>query len=153
MLKHVSLGPLAKAVGVPSSLPVPLLWSRANATDMAIISGYIPLIREANPFKYPPSKLAVASAVRFAYTHVLQYFLVRHPALFKSLFHEDNVIPNKASRYGRTCVLNWWKRAYEQYPEIALPPTTQVIEEAVDSASRGGQVYLIDYPFEMFILI
>jgi hypothetical protein len=144
---------LSQAVGVPTSIPTPLEWVRANATDRAIITGYLPLIRAANPVANPPTKLAAVPAIRFSYVNVLEHFLTQHRSIFVFVF-KDDIIPIKASRYGRTAVLSWWKHGFEQHPDLIAPPKVGTIAEAIDSASRGGQVTSLDWwlssglPFE-----
>lgn len=144
---------LSQAVGVPTSIATPLEWVRANATDRAMITGYLPLIRAANPTANPPTKLGATVAIRFGYVNVLEHFLTQHHTIFLSMF-KDDIIPIKASRYGRTAVLFWWKHGFEQHPDLIAPPKVGTIAEAIDSASRGGQVASLEWwlssrlPFE-----
>ncbi|KAG6841384.1 hypothetical protein C0991_011724 [Blastosporella zonata] len=135
---------LAKAVGVPTSLPRPLEWSRASCTDTAILSGHVPLIRASEPCLHPPTKVGAVLAIRLSYVNVLEYFLSAHHSIFLSIFKED-LIPIKASRHGRTDVLSWWKHGFEQHPHLIPPPTPGSAAEAVDGASRNGQVASLDW--------
>ncbi|CCL99194.1 uncharacterized protein FIBRA_01209 [Fibroporia radiculosa] len=144
ILDHVGDWELAKAVGVPTSLPEPLEWNRASACDHAILTGYLPLIRAADPSTHPPTKRGALLAARFCYIHVLEYFLTQNRSLFQSMFKND-LLPITASLYGRTAVLSWWKYAREQNPDILLPPKPTSIAEAIDGASRNGQVASLDW--------
>lgn len=135
---------LAKAVGVPTRLSKPLEWSRASVTDKAMLPGYVPLIRAANPCLNPPTKVGAVLAVRFGYVNVLEYFLSTYHSIFQSIF-KDDLIPIKASRHGRTDVLSWWKHGFEHHPLLIPPPTPMSIAEAIDGASRNGQVVSLDW--------
>jgi hypothetical protein len=44
ILDQVGDWELAKAVGLPTSLPEPLPWTRASLTDYALLTGYLPLL-------------------------------------------------------------------------------------------------------------
>ncbi|KAF9469998.1 hypothetical protein BDZ94DRAFT_1279094 [Collybia nuda] len=144
ILDHVGDWELAKAVGVPTSLPRPLEWSRASCTDQAIIPGYIPLIRASDPCVHPPTRIGGVLAIRFGYVNILEYFLSAHHSIFLSVFKGD-LIPIKASRHGRIEVLSWWKHGFEQHPHLIPPPTSGSIAEAIDGASRNGQVASLDW--------
>ncbi|OCH89872.1 hypothetical protein OBBRIDRAFT_835478 [Obba rivulosa] len=144
IMDHVGDWELAKAVGVPTSLPQPLEWTRANATDHAILTGYLPLIRATDPATNPPTGIGAILAVRFSYVNVLEYFLSQHRAIFLSKYKDDS-LPITASQHGRTAVLSWWKHAREQYPDIIPVPKPASIAEAIDRASRNGQVASLDW--------
>ncbi|KII95704.1 hypothetical protein PLICRDRAFT_693860 [Plicaturopsis crispa FD-325 SS-3] len=153
ILDQVGDWELSKAVGVPTGLPQPLEWNRASCTDHAMIPGYLPLIRSADPVAHPPTKIGANLAVRFGYVNVLEFFLTQHHDIFLSIF-QDDLIPVKASRHGRTAVLSWWKHAFEHHPELLSPPKPGSIADAIDGASRNGQVASLDWwlasglPFE-----
>ncbi|RPD52747.1 hypothetical protein L226DRAFT_517576 [Lentinus tigrinus ALCF2SS1-7] len=135
---------LAKAVGVPTSLPQPPPWAHANPCDHAILSGYIPLIRASDPATHPPNRMSAKLAVRFSYVNVLEYFFTHHRSIFLSMYKHD-LIPITASRHGRTAVLSWWKHTHDLHPDaIPLPDSTSVAE-AIDGASRDGQVASLDW--------
>ncbi|KAH9942226.1 uncharacterized protein BXZ73DRAFT_97645 [Epithele typhae] len=135
---------LAKAVGVPTSLPPPQPWARAHSSDYAILSGYIPLIRAADPATHRPTRVSAVLVVRFSYVHVLEYFFTHHRALFLSLY-KDDLLPITASLHGRTAVLSWWKYTHDAHPDILPPPRARSVAEAIDGASRHGQVASLDW--------
>ncbi|KAF5354635.1 hypothetical protein D9756_005436 [Leucocoprinus leucothites] len=145
IMEHVGDWEFANAVGIPTSLPRPLDWSRATHTDYATLTGHLPAIRAAKPSEDNPlTKLGAVVAIRFGYVNVLEYFLSQHHAMFQSAF-KDDLIPIKASRHGRILVLSWWKHAFEHHPDLIPPPASGTIAEAVDGASRNGQVASLDW--------
>ncbi|OJT01940.1 hypothetical protein TRAPUB_7584 [Trametes pubescens] len=153
IMDHVGDWELAKAVGVPTSLPQPIPWTRANACDHAILTGYIPLIRAADPATHRPTKVSAVLAVRFSYVNVLEYLFTYHRPVFLSMYRHD-LLPITASLHGRTAVLSWWKNTHDHHPDVLpLPPPTS-IADAIDGASRNGQVSSLDWwlasgmPFE-----
>ena len=144
ILDHLGNWPLCRALGVPTSLAVPQEWSTAGATDLAMLTGSVSLIRASDPALNPPTRLGATAAVRFGYVNVLEYLLTRHQPIFLSVFGDD-LIPTTASRHGRTAVLAWWKHGFEQHPELVLPPKPGTIAEAVDGASRNGKITSLDW--------
>lgn len=134
---------LAKAVGVPTSIPQPLQWARAKPIDHAILSGYLPLIRAADPGADRPTRVSAVLIVRFGYVHVLEYFFTQHRSVFQSMFEQDLHIV--ASLHGRISVLAWWKHHHDQYPDILPLPRPIAVAEAIDGASRNGQVASLDW--------
>lgn len=147
ILDHVGDWELSRALGIPTSLPQPLDWSRATQTDYATLTGHLPTIRAAKPNDDNPlTQLGATFAVRCGYVNVLEYFLSQHHDMFRSAF-KDDLIPIKASRHGRICVLSWWKHVFEQHAGLISPPAWGTISEAVDGASRNGQVVSLDWWF------
>ncbi|KAI0918976.1 hypothetical protein AcW1_003520 [Taiwanofungus camphoratus] len=144
IMDHVGDWELAKAVGVPTSLPEPPSWTRASTSDHAILTGYLPLIRASDPSAHPPTKIGANLAVRFGYVNVLEYLLTQHRSIFLSLYKHD-CLPIIASLHGRTAVLSWWKHAREQYPDILSLPKPCSVADAIDGASRNGQVAALDW--------
>lgn len=146
IMDHVADWALARAVGVPTSLVRPPDWVHASATDEALLTGYLPLVRAADPAAHPPTKIGADVAVRFGYVHVLEYFLAHHRALFPTVFQGD-LIPVTAAAHGRTAVLSWWRRAAEAHPDVLPALSPRSAAEAVDDASRNGQVGALDWWF------
>lgn len=145
IVDHVGDWEFAKAIGVPTSLSRPLDWSRATATDYATLTGNLPLIRATRPSNENPlTSLGAVVAIRFGYVNVLEYFLSQHHQMFRSAF-KDDLIPTKASRHGRIPVLSWWKHVVEQHSDLIPPPAPGSVAEAVDGASRNGQVVSLDW--------
>ncbi|KAK0494743.1 hypothetical protein EDD18DRAFT_1395530, partial [Armillaria luteobubalina] len=144
IMNHVGDWELSRAVGVPTSIPRPLEWSRASCTDHAMITGSLPLIRAVDPTVNPPTKIGADLAVRFGYVHVLEFFLSHHHDIFLSIFKGD-LIPVKASRHGRINILSWWKHGFEHHPDLVPPPKPGSIADAIDGASRNGQIASLDW--------
>lgn len=144
ILDHLGNWPLCRALGVPTSLPVPHEWSTARPTDLAMLTGSVPLIRASDPALNPPTQLGAAAAVRFSYVNVLEFLLTQHRSIFLSVFGDD-LIPITASKHGRTAVLAWWKHGIEKHPELVLPPKKGTIAEAIDTASRNGKITSLDW--------
>ena len=144
IMDHVGDWELARAVGVPTSLAQPLEWAHAKQIDYAVLTGYLPVVRSADPAAHPPSRLSAVLAIRFGYVHVLEYFLAHHPPLFASLFKCD-LLPITASHHGRVSVLSWWYHAMALHPELVPPATRGAIANSIDGASRNGQVASLDW--------
>ncbi|KAL4079288.1 hypothetical protein J3A83DRAFT_4208593 [Scleroderma citrinum] len=145
--------PLSRTLGLPTSLPVPVDWCNACPTDLAMLTGSIPLVRACDPATNPPTKIGATAAVRFEYVHVLEFFITQYRSLFLSIFKDDLILVT-ASEHGRTAVLAWWKHGFEQHPDLVHPPKPGSIAEAIDGASRNGKVASLDWwassklPFE-----
>ncbi|KIK57831.1 hypothetical protein GYMLUDRAFT_262986 [Collybiopsis luxurians FD-317 M1] len=144
---------LTQALEIPTSLQPPLDWSRASPTDLALITGNLARIRTVDLDSNMPSRIGADIVIRFGYIHVLEFLYSRHHDLFLSVFHGD-LIPIRASQYGRTTVLSWWKREFELHPDVVPKPKAGSIADAVDAASRSGQIASLDWwmtcghPFE-----
>jgi len=134
---------LANAIGIPTLLPQPSDWEWATQTDRAVITGHLPTIRKA--LLSADNELTEAGTwliIRFGYVNVLEYFLSQHHEMFLGAFVWD-LIPTRASRYGRLNVLSWWKHALERHPDLI--PLQESITDAVESASRYGHVDVLDW--------
>jgi len=107
-----------------------------------MLSGFVPSILAADPARNPPSKLGAFVTIRFNYVHVLEMLLRAYRAQFLEWF-KDDIIAIRASVYGRTGVLTWWKHAVDaqQLPR----PKLSSIAEAIDGASRRGQTVSLDW--------
>lgn len=144
ILDHVGNWPLCRALGVPTSLPVPHEWVNACTTDLAMLTGSVSLIRASDPAFNPPTRLSAAAAVCFGYVNVLEFLLTQHRPIFFSVFGDD-LIPITASKHGCTAILAWWKHGFEQHPELVFPPKKGTIAESIDAASRSGKIASLDW--------
>ncbi|KAH9956536.1 hypothetical protein BC827DRAFT_1261803 [Russula dissimulans] len=153
IMDHVGDWELSKAVGLPNSLPQPLPWTRASPTDYALLTGYLPLLISCEPTIFPPTSIGAKLIVRFSYIHILAYFFRHCRPLFSEIFRRY-LIPITAAHHGRVDVLNWWQTMHTVYPEDFPLPDSHAIIEAIDGASRAGQVESLDWwlksglPFE-----
>ncbi|KAF7315174.1 hypothetical protein MIND_00031800 [Mycena indigotica] len=148
IMDHVGDWELARAVGVPTSLPRPSAWAAASPTDEAMLTGHLPSIHAVVPIKHP-STLGTDLAIRFGYINVLEYLLLESArqsdsSIFKTLFKND-VIPVKASLHGRLEVLSWWKNNIEQHPDLIAAPSPASISQALHNASCHGKVQVLDW--------
>lgn len=137
---------LTQALNVPTSLPKPPDWFRATKTDEAVLTGDTKVIRLALPHASlnPLTKLGAISIAQLGYVNVLEYFLSNHHDMFLASF-KDDLIPIKASRHGRIGVLSWWKHGFQSHPDLVPPPGPSCVADAVDGASRNGQVASLDW--------
>ena len=110
-----------------------------------MIAGYIPLICAADPAINPPTKLGATLAIRFGYVNVLEYFLTQHRPIFLSAFKDDLDSNKSFSIRPHRCFLSWWKHGFEHHSDLVAPPKKGTIAEAIDGASRGGQVASLDW--------
>ena len=154
IMDHIGDWELTKAVGLPTSLPQPLSWTRASPTDHALLTGYLPLIVSCEPSVHPPTTVGASLSVRFAYTHILSHLFTHHRPLFRKLY-KHHLILITAAHYGRVSVLDWWSSMHKEHPSESPTPPTRAIAEAIDGASRSGQVASLnwwlasdDLPFE-----
>ncbi|KAI0258865.1 hypothetical protein BC834DRAFT_909367 [Gloeopeniophorella convolvens] len=153
IMDHVGDWELSKAVGLPTSLPQPLLWARASSTDHALLTGYLPLLVSCDPTARPPTSVGARLVVRFSYIHILSYIFHHYRAFFPRFFRH-HVIPITAAHNGRIDVLNWWQSMRHEYPEDIPAPDERATIEAIDGASRTGEVASLDWwlasglPFE-----
>ncbi|KZV61669.1 hypothetical protein PENSPDRAFT_678516 [Peniophora sp. CONT] len=133
---------LSKAVGLPTALPPPLAWARANGTDHALLTGYLPLLVSADPDAHPPSAVGATLTVRFGYTHILAYLFRAHKPVFTKMFRSD-LIPVTAMAHGRVHVLEWWLSRVNA-GEL-LPVKDEKAAVALENASRAGQARALEW--------
>jgi hypothetical protein len=144
---------LTKAVGLPTSLSQPSLWTRASPTDHALLTGFLPLLVSCEPSLRPPTSIGARLIVRFSYIHILAYFHRHCRARFGDIFR-NHLIPITAAHHGRVAVLDWWQSMRKVHPEDFPIPDSRAIIDAIDGASRAGQVDSLDWwlksglPFE-----
>ena len=153
ILDQVGDWELAKAVGLPTSLPQPLPWTRASSTDRALFTGYLPLLISCEPMHRPPTRVGARFIVRFSYIHILEYFFRQCRPVFDEIFGH-HLIPITAAHHGCVDVLSWWQTMHTLCLEDFPVPESRAIIEAIDGASRAGHVESLDWwlksglPFE-----
>ena len=144
---------LTKAVGLPTSLSQPSTWKDASPTDRALLTGFLPLLVSCEPNIRPPTCIGARLIVRFSYIHILTYLHRHCRARFGEIF-PNYLIPKTAAHHGRVAVLDWWQSMRKVYPEDFPIPDSCAIIDAIDGASRAGQVDSLDWwlksglPFE-----
>ena len=153
ILDQVGDWELAKAVGLPTSLHQPLHWTRASPTDYALLTGFLPLLISCEPTLRPPTSVGARLIIRFSYIHILAYLFRHCRPLFGEIFRR-HLIPITAAHHGRVDVLNWWQTMHTVYPGDFPALDSCAIIDAIDGASRTGQVESLDWwlvsglPFE-----
>ncbi|KAK2613036.1 hypothetical protein QQS21_000965 [Conoideocrella luteorostrata] len=145
---------LAKALGIYTNLAMPptlslepkdptdplkvyeheLEWTVLTANSAAICKK----ISQSPPtFQYVPA-LVVKLIIRFALIDVLAYMEANRPDLFKAF--DGTTLPTNASAYyPRMDVLDFWKQS-KWFREKHIYDA-----EAVDIASKNGQVHILDW--------
>jgi hypothetical protein len=147
ILDQVGDWELAKAIGLPTSLPQPVPWTGASSTDHALLTGHLPLLVSCEPTIQPPTTVGAKLIIRFSYTHILSYFFRHCRPLFGKIFH-NHLIPITAAHNGRVDVLNWWQTMHTVYPEDFPLPNACAIADAIGGASRAGHVESLDWWLE-----
>jgi hypothetical protein len=132
---------LARAVGLPTSLVPPLEWTNPSPTDAAILAGYLPLIRAADPVTHPPTKAGVEVAIRFGYVYVLDHLRVHARTALLDVANGP-LIPNVASMHDRVHVLRWWAR---HVGDVFPPPHARHRASAVDEAASAGHIDVLHW--------
>jgi len=152
IMDHVGDWELTKAVGLPTSLPQPLQWSRASPIDHVLLTGYLPLLTR-EPALPLPTSIGARLVVRLSYIHILAYFHHHFRSRFNEIFRH-HLIPVTAAHHGRIDVLDWWRSIRKVHPEDFPIPDSRAVIEAIDGASRAGQVASLEWwlgsglPFE-----
>lgn len=135
---------LSTTLGVRTSLPKPAPWVEfATRLDMAILrsSRSITPVRYARRVDPDGGQLTQWGArvmLRFGYVHVLDY--LAHQDLRQLRQECRQLLPVVASAWGRTSVLEWAKNSL-----LGLRPDSKTTAEAIDEASRHGQVEVLDF--------
>ncbi|KAM0791208.1 hypothetical protein ACM66B_005690 [Microbotryomycetes sp. NB124-2] len=134
---------LATALGLQSArLPVTSPWLEfATSLDRAILhsaTSLEPIKRALAAGNTRWSDWGTRVMVRFALIHTLEFLLHRDPT--QTRHRCKRLLPVVASAWGRVNVLEWARdSAYE------LDPSPDTIAEALEEASRHGQVAALDF--------
>ena len=128
---------LATTLRAPHSLPLPSPWAeQATPLDHAILSSSLSLfpVHEALQAGHRQfTQWGARVMIRFSFLHVLDFFLKTDP---RQLREQCGILlPKVASAWGRVEVLKWATQS-----EFRLRPDRQTTAEAMDDASRHGQV-------------
>ncbi|KAM0747488.1 hypothetical protein T439DRAFT_328727 [Meredithblackwellia eburnea MCA 4105] len=134
---------LATTLGAPHSIPTTSPWlEQATPLDRAILLSSTTLA---------PVQAALADGnrtftqwgarvmIRFSYLHLLQFFLKTDPRQLKRQCQQ--LLPVVASAWGRVEVLRW---AVSE-SAMKLRPDRNTMAEAMDDASRHGQVQALEF--------
>ncbi|KAL2012309.1 hypothetical protein VTN00DRAFT_5027 [Thermoascus crustaceus] len=145
---HLGDWEIAKAVGIPTNLPVPKEWqshilkmSTPASLEYTILRGSFAAIKsriEALPRWKPLSDLACHLIFKFSRTDILTYLSENHLDLFWTTTRLTNLPYRASAIYGNPTILTWWRDA-------AALPTKDYIADAVDGASRAGFVDVLEW--------
>ncbi|KAJ5835843.1 hypothetical protein N7447_001869 [Penicillium robsamsonii] len=138
----------AKAVGIPTHLPVPQEWqshlpkmSTTATLEYTILRGSFAAIKnriDALPRWKPLSDLACHLIVKFSRTDILSYLTEQHLDLLWTTSRLTNIPYRASAIYGNPNVLTWWRDA----PAL---PNKEYMADAMDGASRAGFVEVLDW--------
>ena len=141
ILDHIGSWELSKAVGVPTSLLCPHLWSTsATALDHAILSTSLDRVR-ATPISPPFTHLGANLLIVFDLLDVLDYLwgLESLRTTFKKYYGDHfSMIPTLASTHNRPRILDWWISQSDINPKI-------VTSDAVDGACRNNSLDALEW--------
>lgn len=138
---HLGDWEIAKAVGIPTNLPVPKEWqchllkmSAPASLEYTILRGSFAAIRkriDSLPRWKPLSDLACHLIMKFSRTDILSYLTENHLDLLWTTSRLTKLPYRASAIYGNPEILTWWRDA----PAL---PTKDYIADAVDGASRAG---------------
>jgi hypothetical protein len=138
----------AKAVGIPTNIPVPQEWqshllkmSTPASLEYTILRGSFAAITkriDALPRWKPLSDLACHLIVKFSRTDILSYLTEKHLDLLWTTSRLTNIPYRASAIYGNPTVLTWWRDA----PAL---PNKEYMADAMDGASRAGFTHVLDW--------
>ncbi|KAB8263879.1 hypothetical protein BDV32DRAFT_104934 [Aspergillus pseudonomiae] len=145
---HLQDWEIAKAVGIPTNLPVPKEWqshllkmSAPASLEYTILRGSFAAIKkriDSLPRWKPISDLACHLIFKFSRTDILSYLTENHLDLLWTTSRLTNLPYRASAIYGNPNILTWWRDA----PAL---PTKEYIADAMDGASRAGFVNVLEW--------
>lgn len=137
ILDHVADWELSRALAIPTSLRRPREWQPASELDYAVLSGQLRRVRSASGVL---SKPAAIVSIRFGYTPILDYLYThKRPDFDREYGKRGQLLPTKASLYGRTQGLDWWLAHFGLHGKLVYN------KDAIDGACRNGHVAVLDW--------
>lgn len=141
IVHHTADWELAQALGVRAhpQLPTPAPWQEfATPLDRAILrsarADSLVAVRYARAHGHAHfTQWGARVMLRFALVRTIDYLYRADPDHFHAQC--DHLLPVVASAWGRRAVLDWANRAH-----FKLDPDPRIMAEAIDEASRHGQV-------------
>lgn len=145
---HLGDWEIAKAVGIPTNLPVPREWqphilkmSTPPSLEYTILRGSFTAItskiKELTPYT-PLSNLACHLIFKFSRTDILTYLLEKHPSLYSTTTRFKNIPYLASTIYDNPTILTWWRDS----PDSS---TQEHSADAMDGASRSGNINVLDW--------
>ncbi|KAE8356433.1 hypothetical protein BDV28DRAFT_102800 [Aspergillus coremiiformis] len=145
---HLRDWEIAKAVGIPTNLPVPKEWqshllkmSAPASLEYTILRGSFAAIKkriDSLPRWKPISDLACHLIFKFSRTDILSYLTENHLDLLWTTSRLTNLPYRASAIYGNPNILTWWRDA----PAL---PTKEHKADAMDGASRAGFVSVLEW--------
>ncbi|KAL2811499.1 MFS general substrate transporter [Aspergillus granulosus] len=145
---HLRDWEIAKAVGIPTKLPVPKEWqshllkmSAPASLEYTILRGSFAAIKkriDSLPRWKPLSDLACHLIFKFSRTDILSYLTENHLDLLWTTSRLTNIPYRASAIYGNPKILTWWRDA----PAL---PNKEYIADAMDGASRAGFVDILEW--------
>ncbi|KAJ5669806.1 Flavoprotein [Penicillium macrosclerotiorum] len=139
---------VAKAVGIPTNIPVPQEWqshllkmSTPASLEYTILRGSFAAIKkriDGLPRWKPLSDLACHLIVKFSRTDILTYLTENHLDLLWTTSRLTNIPYRASAIYGNPTVLTWWRDA----PAL---PNKEYMADAMDGASRAGFIHVLNW--------
>ncbi|KAB8227529.1 hypothetical protein ETB97_010729 [Aspergillus alliaceus] len=145
---HLRDWEIAKAVGIPTNLPVPKEWqshllkmSAPASLEYTILRGSSAAIKkriDSLPRWKPLSDLACHLIFKFSRTDILSYLTEHHLDLLWTTSRLTNLPYRASAIYGNPNILTWWRDA----PAL---PTKEHKADAMDGASRAGFISVLEW--------
>ncbi|KAJ5168587.1 uncharacterized protein N7482_004181 [Penicillium canariense] len=139
---------IAKAVGIPTNLPVPQEWqshllkmSTPASLEYTILRGSFAAMKkriDGLPRWKPLSDLACHLIVKFSRIDILSYLTENHLDLLWTTSRLTNIPYRASAIYGNPTVLTWWRDA----PAL---PNKEYAADAMDGASRAGFIHVLNW--------
>ncbi|OKL55670.1 hypothetical protein UA08_08962 [Talaromyces atroroseus] len=145
---HLKDWEIAKAVGIPTRLPVPKEWqphilkmSAPPSLEYTILRGSFTAItskiNELTPYT-PLPNLACHLIFKFSRTDILTYLLEKHPSLYSTTTRFTNLPYLASAIYGNPAILTWWRDYSDSSTKVHSA-------DAMDGASRAGHISVLDW--------
>ncbi|KAI9925210.1 hypothetical protein ASPWEDRAFT_705228 [Aspergillus wentii DTO 134E9] len=139
---------IAKAVGIPTNLPVPKEWqnhllkmSTPASLEYTILRGSFAAIQRrivALPRWKPISDLACHLIFKFSRTDILSYLTENNLDLLWTTSRHTSLPYRASAIYGNPDILTWWR-------DVPALPTKEYHADAIDGASRAGYVNVLEW--------
>ncbi|KAH1494914.1 hypothetical protein LV164_008505 [Aspergillus fumigatus] len=139
---------IAKAVGIPTNLPVPKEWqshllkmSTPASLEYTILRGSFAAIKkriDSLPRWKPLSDLACHLIFKFSRTDILSYLTENHLDMLWTTSRLTKLPYRASAIYGNPKVLTWWQ-------ETPALPNKDYSADAMDGASRAGFVEVLEW--------
>ncbi|KAK4701266.1 hypothetical protein P7C70_g4967, partial [Phenoliferia sp. Uapishka_3] len=142
ILEFVADWELATTLNFPHQIPITSPWlEQATPLDHAILASsrsLRPVLSAVRAGHSTFTQWGARVMIRFEYLHLLEYFQEKDPKQLRRQCY--SLLPVVASAWGRVEVLRWATTS-----EFKLRPDRSTTAEAMDDASRHGQVQVLEF--------